>query len=86
MVLNERYFFAVYDAVIFLSLSWINLMKNQQILANLMTFEGFMPKTAYLPHEIKTFYQKIKHNSLHTLIMFIQQLIPTFQLISLKFC
>ena len=47
-------------------------MKNQQILANLMTFEGFMPKTAYLPHEIKTFYQKIEHNSLHTLIMFIQ--------------
>ena len=59
-------------------------MKNQQILANLMTFEGSMPKSAHLPHEIKTLYPKIKQNSLHTLIMFIQQLIPTFQLISLR--
>ena len=33
-----------------------------------MTFEGFMPKTAYLPHEIKIVYPKIKQNSLHTLI------------------
>ena len=59
-------------------------MKNQQILANLMTFGGLMPKTAYLPYELKIVYPKIKQNSLHTLIMFIQQLIPTFQLISLR--
>ena len=81
MVLNERYFFAVYNAVIFLRLIRKDVMKNQQILANLMTFEGFMPKTAYLPHKIKTLYQKIKQNSLNTLVTFFLQPIPTFQLI-----
>ena len=37
----------------------------------MMTFEGFMPETAYLPHKINNFYQKNKQNSLNTFITFI---------------
>ena len=56
--------------------------------ANLGKFDDlwrFRAKTAYLPHEFNTFYQKIKQNFFNTSITFILQLIPTFQLISLRF-